>query len=179
MKVRDVMTPLVESVHPDDTLRQAAEKMKALDLDPIPVTEGDRLVGTLSDNQVSDTAAREGLGTGGHPVREAMSQEYTCCSADEDVHEAVERLGKERQQSPFSRLPVVDASGELVGLVTVQALVKRLTEEEPGEGVAAVLGVESVASLINYDEDSVDFMSDESFPASDPMPPPSTLGPGD
>ena len=171
------MTPLVESAHPDDTLRDAAEKMKALDLDPLPVTEGKRIVGCVTHDEVNQAAAQEGLGAGSMPVRDIMTSDVTCLRSDIDVREALDQIGHDPEARTFSRLPVVDEQGELVGSVAVESLRRRLQQEEPDAGVAAVFGVESVSSLADFDSDRVDYMSDESFPASDPLPPPSTLGP--
>jgi CBS domain-containing protein len=179
MKVEDVMTPLVESAHPDDTLRDAAEKMKALDLDPLPVTEGRKIIGCITHDEVNRVAAERGLGAGSTRVSEIMKPEVTCIRSDRDVDAAIQELGDQPDARVFSRFPVVNAQGQLVGSVTVDSLRKRLEQEAPDEGVAAVFGVESISNLVNFDEDRVDYMSDESFPASDPIPPPSALGPED
>lgn len=176
MQIKDVMTPLVESVHPDDSLRDAAQKMKAVDVDPMPVTEGNHVVGLLSHDEVTRRAAEDGLSAGSVPVREVMSTDIACCSADETIHDAVQRLSHTPNAQGFTRLPVVAADGGLVGLVSMTSLKEHL-QPEPGEGVAAAFAVESVSSLVDFDEDRVDFMNDESFPASDPIPPPSALGP--
>lgn len=178
MNVRELMTPLVESVRPDDTLRDASEKMNALDLDPLPVTEGGRLAGIVGHAALMQRAAEEGLGAGSTKVREIMSTDPVCIREDMDLHSALEQLGKETEARRYSRIPVVDANGELVGSVTVETLRNRAqADEAPSAGEAAVFGVESISSIRQFDDDRVDYMSDESFPASDPIPPPSTLGP--
>ena len=178
MHVRDVMIPLVESVRPDDILRDAAEKMKALDLDPLPVTEDGRLIGLLDHGAVEARAARDGLAAGTTRVREVMSPDTPCIGEDMDLATALQELGNSPEARQFARIPVVDASGALVGSITVEALRKRhQAEEAPDAGEAAVFGVESISSMREFDDDRVDYMSDESFPASDPIPPPSTLGP--
>ena len=53
MKLREIMTPDVACVGPEDTLREAAEKMRSLGVGPVPVCENDRLVGILTDRDIS------------------------------------------------------------------------------------------------------------------------------
>jgi CBS domain-containing protein len=179
MKVSEVMTPFAQSVHPDDPLRDAFEKMKALDLDPMPVTEGERLVGILSAAEVASRAAESGLSTATVPVRAVMSPLATCIQPDDNVDKVLEELAKDVPAGSFSRLPVVDTGGNLVGTVARDALRHGYEEESAGEGTAAVFDVESVSSIADFSDDRVEYMSDESFPASDPPPPPGAFGPGD
>lgn len=179
MKLEEVMTPLVESAHPDDTLRDAAEKMNALDLNPLPVTEGKTIIGCITHDDVNRIAAEQGLSAGSIRVGDIMSPDVTCLRSDLEIDDALRDLGDEPGARTYSRIPVINTHRELVGSVTVDSLRKRLEQEAPDEGVAAVFGVESISSLANFDDDRVDYMSDESFPASDPIPPPSTLGPED
>lgn len=170
MQVREVMIPIAGHVDPDDSLRDAAEKMKALNLNPMPVVDAGKVVGVLTEQGMIERAERDGLAVGSQLVRDAMSTDVVCCSADEPIESALERIDKSRT----ARAPVVDSAGHLVGIVSAIDLRKR-EEIVPGE-VTAVSDVESISELVHFDEDSVDFMSDASFPASDPIPPPSSLG---
>lgn len=177
MKVSEVMTPFAESVHPDDLLRDAFEKMNALELDPMPVTEGDRLVGMMSSAAVTAKAAESGLSTGTVPVRDVMSGIPTCIRVDEDVDEALRAMEGGGPSGGFTRLPVVDSSGSLVGTVAREALRRGHEEEQVTEGTAAIFDVESISSIADIAVDPVEYMNDESFPASDPPPPPGAFGP--
>src|SRR5579872_6601481 len=175
MQVRDVMIPVVGSIEADSTLRDAAETIKALNIDPIPVVHDGRVVGVMSEQDLGEVAKRELLATGSQRVRDVMSTEVACCSPDEDVQSAIESLAQQGCSNDSARVPVVDASRHLVGIVSLEDLRKRAEIVE--EDVTAVSDVESIASLTHFDDDAVDFMSAESFPASDPLPPPSTVGP--
>jgi CBS domain-containing protein len=177
MKVSEVMTPFAESVHPDDPLRHAFERMKALDLDPMPVTESDRLVGILTSAEVMDRAAESGLSTATVPVREVMSGLTTCIRSDDDVDDALRTMESGNASKGFAKLPVVDADGTLVGTVAREALRRGHEEEQVTSGTAAVFDVESISSIADIVDDPVEFMDDESFPASDPLPPPGAFGP--
>lgn len=176
MKVSEVMTPFAESVHPDDLLRDAFEKMKALDLDPMPVTEEGRLVGVLTTPAVADRAAESGLSTASVPVRDVMTGVKACIRADEDAADALQDLEGEPSAGGFNRLPVVDDQGNLVGTVARDALRRGHEDEAVSEGTAAVFDVEAISSIADFQDDRVEYMSDESFPASDPPPPPSSFG---
>jgi len=61
MQVRDIMTRSVESVSPDDTLQVAARKMRDLDVGPLPVCDGQRLAGMVTDRDITIRATAEGL----------------------------------------------------------------------------------------------------------------------
>lgn len=176
MKVSEVMTPFAESVHPDDLLREAFLKMKALDLDPMPVTEGDRLVGMMSASEVSTRAAESGLSTGTVPVRDVMSGVSVAIRVDEDVEDAIRVMESADGPGGVSKLPVVDATGALVGTVAREALRRGHEEEQVTQGTAAVFDVEAISSIADIADDPVEYMDDESFPASDPLPPPGAFG---
>ncbi len=170
MLVKDVMIPVVGHVEPDMTMRDAAERMKSLNLSPMPVVENDRVVGLLTEKAVMELAATDGLAAGSHHVRDIMSTEVVCCSAGQEVADALRHLD---EGSP-ARVPVIDDEKRLVGIVSFADLRKRERLESGEE--TAVSDVESISDLVDFDDDRVDYMSDSSFPASDPIPPPTTLG---
>ena len=61
MRVRDIMTPDVECVCPDDTLQEAAIKMQDLDVGPLPVCDRDQIAGMLTDRDITVRAIAKGL----------------------------------------------------------------------------------------------------------------------
>src|SRR5438067_768984 len=104
MQVREVMTRAVELVRPDSTLQEAARKMKDLDVGPLPVCDGERLVGMLTDRDITVRATAEGSDPKTARVRDAMTPEVLYCFDDEDVAEAA-RIMKDKQ---VRRLPVLN-----------------------------------------------------------------------
>lgn len=169
MKVQDVMIPVVGHVSPDDSLRDAAEQMKALNLSPMPVVEDGRIVGMLTEQILLDHVRTDGLAIGTHRVADAMSSDVVCCSETELVEEALHKV----EEGHTARLPVINDQQCLVGIVSIDDLKRGLQVDA---GKAPGHHVESVAERREFEEDTVDFMSDGSFPASDPLPPPTTLG---
>ena len=115
MKVSDVMTREVETVHPDATLREAAEKMKALDIGPLPVSDGRQLVGMVTDRDITVRATAEGRDPNTTPVREVMTDTIVSCFVDDDVREAARIMEKEQ----IRRLVVFDRGKNLVGVVSL------------------------------------------------------------
>jgi CBS domain-containing protein len=115
MKIKEVMTRGVETVRPDQTLQEAAAKMKSLDVGPMPVTEGDRLVGMITDRDIVIRAVAAGKDTRSAKVREAMSTDVVCCKEDDDVKDAAQKM-KDRQ---IRRIVVVDAGQKVCGIVSL------------------------------------------------------------
>jgi len=115
MQVKDIMTRGVEVVSPGDTLEQAARKMEELDVGPMPVCEGGRVVGMLTDRDITVRATAAGCDPRTTLVGDAMSQEVIGCREEDDVREAA-RLMEEKQ---VRRLLVTNRAGELVGIVSL------------------------------------------------------------
>ena len=88
MKISDVMTPDVEVVNPDDTLRTAAELMADLDSSALPVGENNLLIGAITDHDITIRAVAEGRDPEKTTVRQAMSPDVLYCFEDEDVEKA-------------------------------------------------------------------------------------------
>jgi len=128
MIVREVMTPQVEVIHPDATLREAAAKMKSLDVGPIPVCDGERLQGMLTDRDITVRATAEGRDPNHTRVREVMSPDVFYCFEDQDVQDAA-RLMEDRQ---IRRLVVLDRNKRLVGIVSLGDLAVQTDDEELG-----------------------------------------------
>jgi len=115
MKIRDIMTPNVEYVWPDDTLQEAALKMKDLDVGPLPVCDRDRIAGILTDRDITVRAIALGRDPRSTRVRDVMTPDVIACHEDEDV-EVAARLMQERQ---VRRLLVLDRDERLVGIVSL------------------------------------------------------------
>ena len=115
MLVKDVMTKGAECVTPSTSLQEAASKMKALDVGPLPVCEGDHLVGMITDRDITVRATAEGLPPRLGQVRDVLTPEVVYCFEDQDVEEAA-RLMKELQ---IRRLVVLDRDKRLVGIVSL------------------------------------------------------------
>lgn len=115
MQLKDVMTREVEVISPEDSIEEAARKMDRFNVGPLPVCDGQRLVGMVTDRDITVRATAAGKDPRSARVREAMTRDVLYCFDDQDVGEAAE-LMKTQQ---IRRLPVLDRSQRLVGIVSV------------------------------------------------------------
>jgi CBS domain-containing protein len=115
------MTPGVEVIHPDATLDDAAQKMRAVDVGVIPVCDGDRLVGMLTDRDIVVRVIAEQRDPKRTTVREAMTPQVTFCFEDDGVEEAA-MVMVEKQ---IRRLVVLNREKRLVGIVSLGDLAVR------------------------------------------------------
>ncbi|MCI0462241.1 MAG: CBS domain-containing protein [Gemmataceae bacterium] len=126
MRVNEVMTRGVECIRPDATLQEAAERMKALDIGPLPVCDDDRLVGMLTDRDLVLRAVAEGRDPRTTRVRDTMTPDIVYCFEDQDVREAA-RLMKEKQ---IRRLVVLNRDKRLVGILSLGDLAVDTGDEQ-------------------------------------------------
>ena len=116
MKIRELMTSDVKSCSLDTNLAAAAKIMWEDDCGAIPVTdEGGKVVGMITDRDICIAGATRARTEGEIPVQDVISKVVYSCAPSDDVRQALEtmRLRKVR------RLPVVDQSGRLTGIVSV------------------------------------------------------------
>jgi CBS domain-containing protein len=132
MLVKEIMTHNVETVAPGDTLECAARKMDELNIGPLPVCEGNRVVGMLTDRDITVRATASGCDPKTTLVSDVMSLEIINCVEDQDVREAA-RLMAEKQ---VRRLLVMNQANDLVGIVSLGDLA---TEDRDRERPAEVL----------------------------------------
>lgn len=115
MELRDIMTRNVEVVNGNASLKEAAAKMKKLDVGLIPVCDGDRLKGLLTDRDITIRATANGRDPSKTKVNEVMSTDIAYCLEDQAVDEAV-ILMEARQ---IRRQPILNQDKQLVGIVSL------------------------------------------------------------
>jgi CBS domain-containing protein len=123
--VRDVMTRGVETTPPDATIADVARRMRDLDVGSLPVTDGSRLLGMVTDRDLSVRATAAAKDPNNTRVREVMSPEIAWVFDDEPA-DAAARVMRERQ---IRRLPVLDRSDRLVGMVALADLATDLGDD--------------------------------------------------
>ncbi len=122
--IADVMTTDVEIVRPEETLRDAARAMADLDVGSLPVCDGRKLIGMITDRDITVRAVAEGKSVD-TPVSEVMTDDVVWCSESDDVEDVLEQMG----DSQIRRIPVVDADRNLVGIVALGDLALEEHEE--------------------------------------------------
>ena len=135
MQIREVMTRGVEVIRPDATLQEAAAKMDALNVGPLPVCDGDRVLGMITDRDITVRATAAGHDPKTTRVQDAMTQDVVYCFEDQDVQEAV-RVMQEKQ---IRRMLVLDRDKRLVGIVALGDLaVEARGEQAAGQVLEGV-----------------------------------------
>ena len=124
MKLKDIMTEKVEVIGPDTSLYEAARKMRDLDVGSLPVCDGERLVGMLTDRDLTVRAVAEGRDPKTAPVRDSMTPDIVYCFENQTAADA-ERIMGEKQ---IRRLPVLDRDKRLAGIVSLGDLATKTDE---------------------------------------------------
>jgi CBS domain-containing protein len=126
MQVKEIMTRDVKTVAPHDTLQAAAATMKLLDVGLLPVCQGDRLLGMVTDRDITVRAVADGADAGSHRVRDVMTTDVVFCYEEQDVHEAAQ-LMRDKQ---IRRLVVLSGDQRLVGIVSLGDLAVQTGDEQ-------------------------------------------------
>jgi len=121
MKVQDVMSKQVKIAAPNDTVEKAAQLMEAIDCGALPVGENDRLVGVVTDRDITLRAVARGKAPNKCKVREVMSSIVKYVYEDEPTEAAAESMSKLQVR----RLPVLNRQKRLVGIVALGDLATR------------------------------------------------------
>ena len=120
--IQDVMTRNVRSVSPEDSVRRAAQLMMELDVGAVPVCDGPKLVGMLTDRDITIRSTAQGQAPETTRVGDVMSTEVRTCYATQSVDEVLSEMGDEQ----IRRVPVVDQqSHTLVGIVSLGDIATR------------------------------------------------------
>ena len=133
MKVSEVMTRDVQTVRPDQPVQQAASFMLSADAGSIPVTDGDRLIGMITDRDITVRGVAKGYGPD-TPVRELMSNEIICAREDDDIEEVASKMG----EAQIRRLPVIDRDERLCGIVSLGDLSREADDDCASEALEGV-----------------------------------------
>lgn len=131
MKVRDVLTRNCEVIHPEMTICEAARKMKQHDIGMLPVCDGERLVGALTDRDLTIRAIADGHDPLRTKIREVMTHGISYCFEEDSLDQAA-RIMEEKQ---IRRLPVLNKEKRLIGIVSVGDLAVRTHDEQLVEEV--------------------------------------------
>jgi CBS domain-containing protein len=133
MKVMDAMTRDVQLTESNQSIQEAARLMAELDAGVVPVREGDRLVGMITDRDIAIRAVAVGKGPD-TAISDVMSPEVKYCFEDEEIEEVASNMG----ELQVRRLPVVNRDKRLVGIISLADIA---VTEGPGPGGEAIAGV--------------------------------------
>jgi CBS domain-containing protein len=135
MKVREIMTTELVTVSPSTSVAHAARLMRDANIGNVLVIDADRLVGILTDRDVTIRVVAEGTDTNKAQVGSFMTRELFTGMPDWDVEDAVDIMGEEQ----IRRLPILE-NGRLVGVLSLGDVAV-----EPEEEQAAAEALEEIS----------------------------------
>ena len=132
MKVSEFMSRDVQTVNPDQPIQEAAQFMLRADAGSMPVCDGDRLVGMVTDRDIAVRAVAEGRGPE-TPVREAMTDHVDYCFDDDEAEEVAIKMS----DAQVRRFPVLSREdNKLVGIVSLGDI----SRSDQSEAASVALG---------------------------------------
>jgi CBS domain-containing protein len=133
-KVREVMTDRPGCVSPETPVSEAARLMESEDVGSLPILEGDRLAGMVTDRDIVIRAVAREKDPKGMPVRDVATRDVVTIRADEDLSEALKLMASYQVR----RLPVVDDDNRLIGVVAQADVALQAREKAVGEVVEEI-----------------------------------------
>lgn len=130
MKIRDVMTRDVHIARSGDTLQEVAQRMARGDFGFAPVADGDQLIGTITDRDITVRAVAAGAAPSA-PVVEYITRDALTVVDTDDLKSVLDLMGGKQ----IRRAPVVDKHGRVVGVVSLGDLSTRVKEKYAGEAL--------------------------------------------
>ncbi|MAT52281.1 MAG: inosine-5-monophosphate dehydrogenase [Porticoccaceae bacterium] len=134
MKVRDVMHQGAEWRELNTPLVEIAQLMADKDIGAVPIGENDRLVGMVTDRDITCRAVARGLDCSKVTAKDVLSAHIVYCTENEDIDDVLERMENEQVR----RVPVINADKRLVGFLSLGDLSHAAPRQVAGEFAAAV-----------------------------------------
>jgi CBS domain-containing protein len=133
-KVHEVMTDRPRCVAPETPVSEAAELMESEDVGSLPILDGEKLAGVVTDRDIVIRAVAKGKDPRGMPVREVASRELVTIRPEEDLSEALKLMASYQVR----RLPVVDEENRLVGVLAQADVAIGAKEKDVGQMVEGI-----------------------------------------
>jgi len=124
--VADVMTRGVRSMSPQDSVVLAAQAMDELNVGVIPVCEGEKLVGMVTDRDIVVRGVAQQADTKTMKLADVMSTNVRCVKENQDVDDVLTEMA----ETQIRRMPVLDQQERLVGIVTIGDIATKDPDDE-------------------------------------------------
>ena len=132
-QIRDVMTDNPTTCEPTATVADAAKVMAREDVGPVPIVEGGRLVGLVTDRDIIVRVVAEGRDVTSTTVKDISSKDLITVTPDEELDRALQLMA----QHQVRRIPVVEGD-RVVGIVSQADVARAADEEKTGEVVQQI-----------------------------------------
>lgn len=133
-RVADIMTRGVRAMRPTDSVVLAAQAMDELNVGVVPVCDGERLVGMVTDRDITIRAVAQGQADEGVTLSSVMSSEVNWCYEDQQVDEVM----RDMSQRQIRRMPVVDRDKHLVGMLSLGDIAAKTGGEQVADSLADI-----------------------------------------
>lgn len=141
MKLKDIMTPQVETLPPEASVLDAAQLMDSAEIGAVPVCDGPKILGLVTDRDITIKVIAKGLDPNQVQVRDILSSPIIYAFEDQTVAEAAEIM----EVSQIRRLVVLNRQKSLVGVVALGDIARRASAELSGEALEQISEKERVA----------------------------------
>lgn len=133
-RVSELMTRGVHVMSPLDTLQAAARAMDELNVGAIPVCDGERVVGLVTDRDIVVRGVAQGLPMNDTPLSEVMSAPVRCCHEDDSLTDVTGLMGSVQ----LRRVPVLDRDERLVGMLSLGDVAAKAGPQEAGGALSDI-----------------------------------------
>lgn len=133
-QIKDVMSSNFKFMAPDSPVSKVAEQMRDMDCGFMPLAENDKMVGMITDRDITIRAVAEGKNPAEVKARDIMTAKTYYCYDDQDVEEVCNNMG----EIQVRRLPVVNRQKRLVGIVSMGDLAQSASRPNVGQTVQQI-----------------------------------------
>jgi len=145
MKVRDAMSPDVETARSNQSVKEVAERMQKQGIGYFPICDRGRLVGIVTDRDIMCRIVAEGRDAAATRLRDIMTKGVAYCFDDDDLATAIQLM----EQNCIRRLPVVDHREHLVGILSLTDLARHAPSRLTAEVLEAISRETPLSVTIN------------------------------
>lgn len=133
MKISEIMTRSVDVARPSDTVQQVARRMSELDTGFMPICDGRKVQGVITDRDIVIRVVAEG-GDVNAPVSQYFTSDVEYALETDNVDKVVDRMGDQQ----IRRMVVVDANKDLVGVVSIGDIAREHKAKPVGQALGEI-----------------------------------------
>jgi CBS domain-containing protein len=132
--IQELMTPNPRTIEAGRPITETAKLMRDEDIGMVPIVEGEKLIGTITDRDIAIKVVADGKDPSTTTVREVASTNLVTIDPQQDLDEALRLMAKHQVR----RLPVVEEDGKLIGVVAQADVARHSSDAQTGELVEEI-----------------------------------------
>lgn len=115
MQIKEIMAQPVVTVSPDATLVEASSIMLRKDIGSLPVCEGNKVIGIVTDRDLTVRGIAKGLNPNRAQVKDVMTKDVLSCASEDEIETACDIMEKNQVR----RLVIIDDDDSCLGIVAL------------------------------------------------------------